>query len=98
MAYEIVWSPAAKLDLKDLCEFIAQDNPYAASKFAQGVFDTIERLKHFPMSGRIVPEFGDATIREVIRKPCRIVYRLKEYECRIEIARVWYAARGIPDI
>ena len=25
MAYEIVWSPAAKLDLKDLCEFIAQD-------------------------------------------------------------------------
>ena len=27
MAYELTWSPTAKLDLKELCEFIAEDNP-----------------------------------------------------------------------
>jgi plasmid stabilization system protein ParE len=98
MAYKLTWSPTARLDLKDLCEFIAQDDPVAASNFAKGVFDSVERLRTFPMSGRIVPEFADPVIREVIRKPCRIVYRVKENEQRVEIARVWYAARGIPEV
>ncbi|HBA82584.1 MAG TPA: hypothetical protein DCZ95_00675 [Verrucomicrobia bacterium] len=75
-----------------------QDNPKAASKFAQGMFDAIERLEDFPLSGRIVPEFADPMIRDVIRSPCRIVYRVKEREHYIEIARIWYAARGIPEI
>ena len=98
MAYKLTWSPTARLDLKDLCEFIAQDDPVAASNFAKDVFDSVERLRTFPMSGRIVPEFADPVIREVIRKPCRIVYRVKENEQRVEIARVWYAARGIPEV
>jgi toxin ParE1/3/4 len=76
MAYKLTWSPTARLDSKDLCEFIAQDDPVAASKFAKGVFDSLERLRTFPMSGRTVPEFADPMIREVIRNRCRIVYRV----------------------
>jgi toxin ParE1/3/4 len=98
MAYELTWSPTAKLDLKELCEFIAEDNSFAASHFAQEVFKAIERLKDYPASGRIAPEFADPMIREIIRKPCRIVYRVKEGQHRIEIVRIWYAARGTPEI
>ena len=96
MAYQLIWSPMARLDLLDMLAYIAEDNPLAARNFAQGVFAVIERLAEFPESGRVVPEFGDRTIREVIRKPCRIVYRVRLDVSQVEIVRVWHGARGTP--
>jgi len=98
VAYGLTWSPAARLDLKNLAAYIAEDNPAAARRFVQSVFELLERLPNFPESGRIVPEFNDAQIRELLRRPCRIVYRIKPEEQIIEIARVWHAARGIPEL
>ena len=77
MAYRLNWSPTARLDLRELLAYIAADDPGAARSFARSVFRTIERLPNFPESGRIVPEFNEPTLREVIRKPCRIVYRIR---------------------
>ncbi|HCU25162.1 MAG TPA: hypothetical protein DF383_09095, partial [Deltaproteobacteria bacterium] len=34
----------------------------------------------FPQSGRIVPEFGSSSLREIIHGPVRIIYSLKEKE------------------
>lgn len=98
MAFRLIWSPSARLDLKDIAAFIAEDNPLAADRFVEGLFQTVERLADFPEFGRIVPEFGDPNMREVIRKPCRIVYRIRRRKRTIEIARVWHAARGTPQI
>ncbi|MBW2067000.1 MAG: type II toxin-antitoxin system RelE/ParE family toxin [Deltaproteobacteria bacterium] len=97
MAFKLIWSPSAKLDLKDITAFIAEDSISAAERFLESLFQAVERLADFPESGRMVPEFGDPAIREVIRKPCRIVYRVDAAKHVIEIARVWHAARGIPD-
>ncbi len=96
MAYELTWSPTARLDLRNLVAYIAEENPIAARQFAQGVFQAIEHLRQFPQSGRAVPEFDDPTIREVFRWPCRIVYRVQAAQSRVEIARIWHAARGTP--
>jgi toxin ParE1/3/4 len=98
MAFQVIWSPTAILDLKDIRDFIAEDDPTSARAFVQAIFEAIERLPAFPQSGRKVPEFNDPSIREVIRRPCRIVYRVREMERRVEITRIWYAARGIPEI
>ena len=98
MAYQLVWSPSARLDLKDLASYIAESRPEVARRFVQSVFKTIEHLNDFPESGRMLPEFNDPNLREVIRKPCRIVYRIKVKQSIIEIARIWHAARGIPEI
>lgn len=98
MAYRLSWSPTARFDLRNLSAYIAEDNPIAARNFVQGVIRAVDRLPTFPESGRVVPEFNDPMIREVIRKPCRIVYRIKTGEKLIEIARVWHAARGIPQL
>ena len=68
----------------------------AADRFVESLFQAVERLADFPESGRIVPEFGDPNIREVTRKPCRIVYRIRRRKRTIEVARVWHAARGTP--
>jgi plasmid stabilization system protein ParE len=84
--------------LRELLAYIAEDDPGAARSFARSVFRTIERLPNFPESGRIVPEFNEPTLREVIRKPCRIVYRIRSKRQQVEIVRVWHAARGIPEV
>ena len=63
-----------------------------------GIFQAIERLSQFPQSGRVVPEFDDVTIRELIKPPCRVVYRVDPRAETVEIARVWHAARGIPEV
>lgn len=98
MAYALTWSPTARLDFRDLVGYIADFDPVAAEKFGQGIFEAVERLPHFPESGRMVPEFNEPTLREIIQKPCRIVYRLKHQEGTIQIVRIWHAARGIPDV
>ncbi|MBN2317091.1 MAG: type II toxin-antitoxin system RelE/ParE family toxin [Sedimentisphaerales bacterium] len=98
MAYKLIWAPSACLDLKELASYIAESRPEVSNRFVSSVFHTIEHLTAFPQSGRIVPEFNDPNIREVIRKPCRIVYRVKQDRQIIEIVRVWHAARGIPEL
>lgn len=93
MAFKRIWSPTAKFDLKDIAAFIAEDNASAAGRFVRSLFQSVERLADFPESGRIVHEFSDPAIREVIHKPCRIVYRVDSRKRIIEIARVWHAGR-----
>ncbi|RJP32213.1 MAG: type II toxin-antitoxin system RelE/ParE family toxin [Candidatus Omnitrophota bacterium] len=97
MAFKLIWSPTAKFDLKDITAFIAKDSASAAKRFVKNLLQAVERLADFPESGRIVPEFNDPVIREVIRKPCRIVYRVDIENRIVEIARIWHAARGAPN-
>jgi len=98
MVYEVVWSPSSRLDLKEIASYIAESRPEAAIRFFKGVLRSVEHLSSFPEAGRCVPEFDDPHIREVVRRPCRIVYRIKTSDRIIEIARVWHAARGTPDL
>ena len=98
MAYDLSWSPMARLDLIDLHAYISESNPQTANRFARSLIDSVERLIVFPESGRIVPEFDDPVIREVIRRPFRIVYRVWVDVSLIEIVRVWHSARGVPEI
>ena len=98
MAYRLIWALSARLDLKEITSYIADSRPEASIRFVKSVFRSVEHLIDFPEAGRIVPEFGDPCIREIVRKPCRIVYRIKSEQSVIDIVRVWHAARGIPQI
>jgi len=48
MAFALIWSPTAKLDLWDILSYIADFNTSAAARFGQNVFNTVERLIDFP--------------------------------------------------
>jgi toxin ParE1/3/4 len=98
MACSLIWSPTARFDLWDILSYIEDSNHSAAVHFGQNVFNKVERLIDFPESGRVVPEFNDAAIREIIQRPCRIVYRINLTKQTVEIVRVWHAARGVPEI
>jgi len=80
MAWSLIWAPSARLDLRDLAAYIAESRPVAAGQFVRHMFRLVGQLAEFPESGRVVPEFGDPSIREVIHRPCRVVYRVKLHE------------------
>lgn len=75
---EVIWTEPALQELDALAEYIALDNPAAASALIKDIFDKIERLENFPKSGRIPPELPDSVYREVVVPPCRIFYREDE--------------------
>ena len=52
---------------------------------------SIEALAHHPNIGRIVPEFDQPFLRELIRPPFRIVYRRDPKHVRV--VRVWRSER-----
>ena len=98
MAYKLIWSPAARDDLHDIVTFIARDNPNRAMSFGYELISETDRLKDFPESGRVVPEYRSNNIREIVIRPYRIVYRVNHTQEVSEIARIWHSARGVPQL
>jgi plasmid stabilization system protein ParE len=88
---EIRWTLQAADDLEAIAEFISIDSSHYAQLFALNVFKAIERLTTFPRSGRVVPELGNAAIREIILGNYRIVYRLRKDV--VEILTVYHGAK-----
>lgn len=98
MAYQLIWSPAARDDLRDILSFISRDSRQRAETFAYRLIAETDKLQNFPEIGRVTPEYGVPTIREIIVRSYRIVYRVNHDRKLVEIARVWHAARGTPKI
>jgi plasmid stabilization system protein ParE len=42
VAHELTWSPAARLDLKEIFAYIAEDDPIAGKKFIRSLFMAVE--------------------------------------------------------
>jgi toxin ParE1/3/4 len=74
----LIWTESALDDLNEIAEYIALDNPVAASRFVQKVFDRVERLEAHPKSGKRPPELTRTHYREVVVAPCRIFYRVED--------------------
>ena len=51
------------------------------------IMERVESLSHHPDMGRIVPEFGQASLRELTNPPFRIIYRRDRDAVRV--VRVW---------
>jgi len=72
----IVWSPLAIARVAEAAEFIAEDKPEAATRWADSIFETVTRLERFPLSGSMVSELGREDVRELLHGEYRIIYRL----------------------
>lgn len=75
---KLVWSPLALERLAGIGLYIAEDRPQTAEQWVEEVFAAVERLKMFPLSGRIVPEANRKDLREVLHGDFRIIYRVEE--------------------
>ena len=80
---KIAWTEPALNDLHDIIDYIARDSIVYAQRFGRRVAQAPRRLKDFPYSGRMVPEFNDETIRELIYGSYRIIYKVSGTTCSI---------------
>jgi len=87
----LTWSPRSIRDLESIREYIARDSPLYADLVVQRLVHAPERLQQFPESGRIVPERDEPHLRELIVRPFRLVYRVRDDS--IEIVTVFRASR-----
>ncbi len=98
MDFKIILMPAAIKDLEEITDHIAKDDSQVAERFGNELIDQTLLLAMFPEMGRMVPEFGDSAIREIIHDPYRIIYRILRAVRQIHVLRFWHAARGEPFI
>lgn len=76
MPVEIVWSPLARVRLREIHAFIALDNPDAAERVATRIVAVVEALRIHPSLGRAGAEPG---FRELVigGTPYIVLYRVK---------------------
>jgi toxin ParE1/3/4 len=91
---KVVWTDSAIKDLNDIGEYIARDSQRYAELTVEKLFNSVDILEKNPKAGKMVPEFEDDNIRELIRGSYRIVYHLVN-DFRIDILTVHNCARLI---
>jgi len=90
---KVFWSDPAIEDLRQVVEHIAQDSATYAERFGVLLLASDKRLEDFPRSGRVVPEFEDANIRELIYGSHRVIYIIRPEHCHI--VAIVHASRDI---
>ncbi len=88
----ISFSKSAIEDLRGIKEYyLEQGVPQIGQEFVASIVEHVETLSSHPDIGRVVPEFDDESIRELIHSPFRVVY-LRESKS-IKVIRVWRSER-----
>ena len=90
---KVIWSKESLNRLIEIEEFIAEDNPLKAIEFTDFLVSKSFIIEENPKMGRMVPEFSDPDIRELIIKGYRLVYRIGKN--RIDVVTVFEGHRLI---
>jgi toxin ParE1/3/4 len=72
---EIVWSDPALTDLDAVADYIALENPTAASELVKRIINHVAQLADHPESGSRPQELKRSRYRQIVEPPCRIFYR-----------------------
>jgi plasmid stabilization system protein ParE len=94
MDREIVWTLRATADLESIVEYIFRDSEFYAKAVARELVTAARSLATLAERGRMVPEYEDPTVREIIVRRYRLIYRVKPE--RIEVLRIIHGARQMP--
>lgn len=88
----VKWSKPAKLDLKQIHDYIARDSKFYAQKVSSEIVEKSEKLNSFPEAGRIVPEIEDPNIRELLIYSYRLIYEV--FPNKVEILALVHSKRN----
>lgn len=89
---KISFSTSAVEDLENIVGYYNEQGvPDIGNNFTQAIIEHIQVLSSHPDIGRVVPEFEQEHIREIIHKPFRIIYQRNVNS--VEIIRVWRSER-----
>ena len=88
----VYFSNSALSDLENIKEYYIEEGvPEVGESFIPSIIEHAETLVENPDKGRMVPEYQEPKIRELIHPPFRIVY-LREVSS-VHVIRVWRSKR-----
>jgi toxin ParE1/3/4 len=93
---EIVWTNQALRKLNKFVDYIARDNLVSAEKWALKLIERTDQLLEQPESGRIVPEYNEPNLRELIFGNYRVIYRIRKEHSTIYIQTVRHVRQEPP--
>src|SRR4051794_1749678 len=95
--FKEVFVQRARTDLSLIVSFVARKaNLDIAECVGMQLIDKALSIRTLQERGRIVPEIKSATIRDIVLKTYRIVYRIRGQ--MVEVVPFWHTARGTPEI
>jgi toxin ParE1/3/4 len=96
MVADLSWSDEAIEDIDAIARFIARDSPYHAQRVVEAVFELGEVIAAHPLAGRVVPELGDAQLRERFLYSYRVIYEV--HAERIDVLALLHGRRLLESI
>jgi addiction module RelE/StbE family toxin len=76
MDYQVVWSLEALKDIKEIAKYIERDSHFYACSVVTKILSTTDLLSTSPLSGRIVPEEDNESVREHFVFSYRVIYEI----------------------
>jgi plasmid stabilization system protein ParE len=96
MTRQYVLSFAAEQDIDEIITYIAQENPIAAKKFLDALFESMDRLSEFPDLGHLREDLTDKAVKFwPFKWHYPIIYKASS---PIEIVRVLSGFRDIVNL
>lgn len=71
---KVIWSDKAVGQLKAILDFIAEDDPSAASHFGESVMQHVGHLAQFPELGAVVRRTGRREYRNIVHGNYVVTY------------------------
>jgi toxin ParE1/3/4 len=91
---KVTLSGSALRDLRGIRAWYAEEGVAdVGTRLVADILTHIEQLTDHPDSGRVVPEFQQPFLRELIHPPFRIVYRHDPGQVRV--VRIWRSERRL---
>jgi plasmid stabilization system protein ParE len=91
---ELNWTEEAQIWLKDIFDYIAQDNPLAARRVVEGIYDRAQILRELAPIGYRYEPIRDREVRILLYGHYRIAYHIRS-EDQINILGVFHGALDI---
>ena len=88
----VTLAESALADLEAILAWYAeQDVPEVGQQLVEEILHRVQALRDHPDMGRVVPEFDQPFLRELIHPPFRVVYRRELRHVRV--IRIWRSER-----
>ena len=91
---KVYWTLNAINHLTNIYDYIALNSPTYARRMVDRITRRSEQISSQALSGRKVPEYEAEDIRELIEKPYRIIYRVKQDQ--IDVLAIIHGAQLLP--
>ena len=74
----VVWTVGARRALDEAVGYVSEDSPARARDLLIRVLDAAASLVALGERGRIVDEYDDPTVRQLLVEPYRLLYRVRD--------------------